>query len=115
MVDRTPVQTGGTGSTGGTDWTVELTNRIESTVATVRDNTTVPVTKAAEAIVFGVVAALLAVVAVVFLVIVVVRLLNVYLPIHPLSRRVWVSDLIAAAIFLGSGAFLWLQRQPKEI
>ena len=109
MADQSPAPV------SGSDWTVEVTNRIESVVATVRDNTTVPVTKAAEAAVFGVVAGVLAIVAVIFLVLVFLRFLYVYLPIHPLARRVWVADAIVAAIFLGTGALLWLQRYPKEV
>jgi hypothetical protein len=96
------------------DWTVEVTDRIESVVEIVRDKTTVPATKVAEMIVFGVVAALLALVAFVSLVLLVIRLLYVYLPIHPLSRRIWIADAIAAAIFLGLGAFIWRMRQPKR-
>jgi hypothetical protein len=42
------------------------------------------------------------------------RVLIVYLPIHPLARRVWVADAIASAIFLGSGAFLWRLRLARE-
>ena len=109
MADQSPAPV------SGSDWTVEVTNRIESVVATVRDNTTVPVTKAAEAVVLGLVAGVLAIGAVIFLVLVFLRFLYVYLPIHPLSRRVWVADAIVAAIFLGSGALVWRQRQPKEM
>ena len=36
-----------------------------------------------------------------FAVLLIIRLLYVYLPIHPLSRRIWIADAIAAAIFLG--------------
>ena len=96
------------------DWTVEVTDRIESVVEIVRDKTAVPATKLAEMIVFGVVAALLALVAFVSLVLLIIRLLYVYLPIHPLSRRIWIADLIAAAIFLGVGAFIWRLRQPRR-
>jgi uncharacterized membrane protein YqjE len=95
------------------DWTVEVTDRIESVVEIVRDKTAVPATKVAEMVVFGVVAALLALVAFVSLVLLIIRLLYVYLPIHPLSRRIWIADAIAAAIFLGIGAFIWRMRQPK--
>ena len=58
MADQSPVQTPPTG-----DWTVEVTDRIESVVGTVRDKTTVPATKAARLVVFGLVAAMLAMVA----------------------------------------------------
>ena len=72
-----------------------------------------PATRVAEMVVFGVVAGLLAVVAFFSLILLVIRLLYVYLPIHPISRRIWIADAIAAAIFLGSGLFVWRMRQPK--
>jgi hypothetical protein len=95
------------------DWTVDVTGRIESVVETIRDKTTVPVTKGARAVVFGLVAGALGVVALFLMVLALIRVLDVYLPIHPLSRRVWIIDAGAAAIFLGSGAFLWRTRQPR--
>jgi hypothetical protein len=96
------------------DWTVEVTDRIESVVEIVRDKTAVPATKVAEMIVFGVVAAFLAVVAFVSLVLLIIRLLYVYLPINPLARRIWIADAIVAAIFLGIGAFVWRMRLPRR-
>jgi hypothetical protein len=107
MADPPPAKT------GERDWTVEVADRIESVVETVRDKTTVPLTKAARAIVFAVVAAILGLVAFFSVVLGTLRVLYVYLPIHPLSRRVWVADAIASAIFLGIGAFLWVMRQPR--
>jgi hypothetical protein len=95
------------------DWTVEVADRIESVVDTVRAKTTVPVTTAAHVIVFGLVAGVLGSVAFFLLVVAGVRVLDVYLPFHPLPRRVWVVDAGAAAIFLGAGAFLWRKRRPK--
>jgi uncharacterized membrane protein YqjE len=97
------------------DWTVEVSDRIESVVETVRDKTTVPATKVAEVVVFGVVASLLAVVAFVSLLLLIIRLFYVYLPIHPLSRRVWIADAIVAAIFLLAGMFCWRMRRPKRL
>jgi hypothetical protein len=95
------------------DWTVEVADRIESVVGTVRDKTTVPVTKVARGVVFGLVAGILGVAALFMIGLVVIRLLDVYVPIHPLARRVWIVDAIASAIFIGSGAFLWQKRQPR--
>lgn len=94
------------------DVVVRLTDRFESAVAAVRDKTTIPVIKAAQAVVFGVVAGVLGAVVVFLLVLVVVRLLIVYLPFGPHGRRVWIVDAIASAIFLGSGMFLWRKRGP---
>jgi hypothetical protein len=98
---------------GDHDWTVDVTDRIESVVSTVRDRTTVPATKAARAVVFGSVAGVLGVLALCLIVVAGVRVLDVYLPFHPASRRVWVVDVGAAAIFLGAGAFLWRKRKSK--
>ena len=84
------------------DWTVEVTDRIESVVGTVRDKTTVPATKVAELVVFGVVAACWRWWPSSCWCCCIIRLLYVYLPIHPLSRRVWIADAIVAAIFLGA-------------
>jgi hypothetical protein len=101
-------------STAGRDWTDEVADRIESVVSTVRDKTTVPVTKAARAVVFGVVAGVLGAGAFLLVVIAIVRLLDVYLPYHPLGRRVWTVDAGAAAIFLAAGALAWRRRRPRE-
>lgn len=103
---------GGT-QAGDHDWTVDVTDRIESVVSTVRDRTTVPATKAARAIVFGLVAGVLGVAALFLIVIAAVRVLDVYLPFHPASRRVWVVDVGAAAIFIGGGALVWRKRRSK--
>jgi len=107
MTDQSPVPT------PDKDWTDEITTRIEFVVTTVRDKTTVPVTRAADQAIFVVVAGALVVVAVMFLAILLVRMLEVYLPIHPQGRRVWVADTIVAALFLGSGSFLWWLRQAR--
>lgn len=96
------------------DWTVDVANRIESVVETVRDKTTKPVITAARIVVFGLVAGVLGSAAFFLVILAGVRALDVYLPFHPLSRRVWVVDAGAAAIFLGSGAFLWRKRRPKS-
>ncbi len=96
----------------GRDWTTETTDRIEAVVEVVRDKTTVPVTKAARAVVYGLVAALLAILALILLIIGVFRL-HVYLPFHPEGRRVYVAYFIVGAIFLGSGGLLWHMRSPK--
>lgn len=99
--------------TAGHDWTDDVTERIESVVGAIRDKTTVPVTKVARGLVFGLVAGVLGAAAFLLFVIGLVRLLDVYLPWHPLARRVWTVDAGAAAIFLGAGAFLWRKRRPR--
>src|ERR1700751_4297223 len=95
------------------DWTFEVTDRIESVVGGGRDKKAVPATSAARVLIFGLVAAILGLVALFMLAQGLLRVLYVYLPIHPLARRVWIVDAIVAAIFLGSGAFLWLRREAR--
>lgn len=96
------------------DWTDEVADRVESVVSTVRDRTTVPVVKAARAVVFGVVAGALFAGALLLLIVGLVRLLDVYLPYHPRPRRVWTVDAVASAIFLASGTFLWRRSKPRD-
>lgn len=96
------------------DWTEDVTNRIESLVSTVRQKTTVPATVAARGVVFGVVVGVLAAALLFLLVLGVIRILDVYLPFHPRARRVWVVYTAASAIFLASGAFLWRKRRPRS-
>ena len=96
------------------DWPAEVTARIESVVGLVRDKTTVPTIGAVQAVVFGMILGVVGAVIVIMIVIMGVRILNVYLPFHPLGRRVWITDLLASAIFLGAGAFCWRKRRPRS-
>jgi hypothetical protein len=96
------------------DWTYEVTDRIESVVTTVREKATVPAIIGARGVVYGIVAAVFAVILLVLLIIAALRLLYVYLPIHPLARRVWIADAIVSAIFLGAGAFCWWKGRVKD-
>lgn len=73
-----------------------------------------PATTAARGVVYGLVLGVLAAAIGILMVIAVVRLLDVYLPFHPVGRRVWVVDAAASAIFLALGAFLWRRRRPKR-
>lgn len=98
----------------GTDWPADVAARIESVVGTVRSKTTVPAATAARAVVYGLVLGVLASAMGILLVIALVRLLDVYLPFHPLARRVWVVDAAASAIFLAGGAFMWRRRHPRS-
>lgn len=107
---------GGIGGGGiGQDWPAQVAGRIESAVATVKSKTTVPATTAARGLVFGLVAAVLGVAVFFLLVIGLVRILDVYLPYHPVGRRVWTVDAGASAIFLLSGVFLWRKRRARPV
>lgn len=114
MPDRPAGPPSHSAGTTGKDWPDEIADRIESVVLAVRSKTTLPITRAARAVVFGLVAGALGAVAFLLFVIGIVRLLDVYLPWHPLGRRVWTVDAGAAAIFLGAGAFAWRKRKPRQ-
>ncbi len=98
----------------GNDWPTDVAARIDSLVGAVRDKTTVPATTAARVVVYGLLLGVLGAALGLLLVIALVRLLDVYLPFHPVGRRVWVVDAGASAIFLAGGAFMWRRRRPRS-
>lgn len=97
----------------GDDWAVQVADRIESVVGTVRDKTTVPITKVARGVVFGVVAAVAGTVALVMAVVAIIRL-HVYLPFHPEGRKLWTSYAVLGAIFVAVGGFTWRKRHQRR-
>jgi hypothetical protein len=97
------------------DWTYEVTDRIESAVDTVRSRTTVPVFRAANTLIYGIVAGIFGGAMVFLLILAFVRFLDVYLPFYPEGRRVWVVYAGLAAIFMGVGLLLWRMRLPKDV
>src|SRR5439155_23164894 len=107
MADQSPVPP------STRDWAVEVTDRIESVVGAVRDKTAVPATNAARVLIFGFVAGTLGMVALFLLAQGLLRILYVYVPIQPLSRRAWEVDAIVAAILLRSGGFRWRKKEAR--
>ena len=95
------------------DWPEQVAERIDSVVSTLRDKTTKPVTLAARGIVLGIVIVALAAALFILLTIGLIRLADVYLPVHPVGRRVWIVDAAVAAIFLLVGTFLWRKGRPQ--
>lgn len=113
----TPEPSGAAGATGGPterDWTYQVTDRLDSVVGTVRDKTTLPVTKIARAVVFGLLAGALGIAVLILFVIALVRVIDVYLPFGPYGRRVWVGYAGLGAIFVAAGAFCWSKRSPRK-
>ena len=109
MSDAAPA---GPSPAGTDDWTVQVADRIESVVGTVRDKTVVPVTKVARGLVFGLLAGVAATTALIVAVVAAVRL-SVYWPWHPDGRKIWVTYALLSAIFLLAGAFAWGRRTPR--
>ena len=98
--------------TAGGDWTVVATERIEALVGTLRDRTTVPVTKIVRGLVFGLIIAVMGVLALVLGVIGLLRL-HVYWWFQPEARKVWVTYVGLGAIFMLAGAFAWRKRTVR--
>jgi hypothetical protein len=94
------------------DWTVAATDRIVSTVEAVRDRTTVPVQKAARAVVYGTLAGVAGIVALLMAVVGVLRL-HVYWWFHPEGRKVWITYAALSVVFLIAGSILWNKRVPR--
>jgi len=89
------------------DWTTEATDVIERTVGTVRDRTVEPARVATRAVVYGVLAALIAIPAVILLIIGAFRGLVLLYQGHA-----WAAWLTLGGIFLIAGAFCWTKRNP---
>ena len=87
------------------DWHVLATEKVVSTVDTVRVKTSGPAIKISRAIVYGIMAGFIGLMAVIMLLIGLVRLLNNVLP-----KDVWLVYLILGGLFMAVGAFLWSKR-----
>jgi hypothetical protein len=85
------------------DWTTQAADTIDKTVAAVRDRTVVPVTKAVNVVVFGVLAAICVLVALLLLAIVGFRILDLAVP-------TWAAWMILGGILGVGGLFCWTRR-----
>jgi hypothetical protein len=95
---------------GGEDWTSRATDLVETVVDTVRTKTVVPLSKLAQIVVFGLILAAGALAIAILFVIALVRVIDVYLPIHPHARSVWITYAGLGAIFVLAGAFSMRRR-----
>jgi hypothetical protein len=89
------------------DWTTEATDLVERTVAMVRDRTVEPAHAATRAVVYGLLAALIAIPAVVLLTLGAFRALVLIE-----QGYTWAAWVTLGGIFVIAGAFLWTKRNP---
>jgi hypothetical protein len=89
------------------DWTTEATDLVERTVAMVRDRTVAPAHTATRAVVYGLLAALVAIPAVVLLILGAFRALVLIE-----QGYTWAAWVTLGGIFVIAGAFLWTKRNP---
>jgi hypothetical protein len=87
------------------DWTYTVADAIDSTVATVRDKTVVPVQRVVKLVVGGLLAGALVATAGVLAAIGAFRALDVYLP-----GGAWSAHLVVGGIFTLGGLFCWSRR-----
>jgi hypothetical protein len=90
-----------------TDWTTEATDLIERGVEMARDRTVVPAKIATRAIVYGLLAGLIALPALVMLLVGAFRGLVILY-----GGRDWAAYLTLGGIFILGGLFSWSKRNP---
>lgn len=93
----------------GDDWATRAVDMLDGVVGSIRNKTTVPITTAARAIVYGLLAAVMGIVALVLLAIALVRVADILLP-----GAVWSAHLAIGGLFSAAGLFLWSKRKPRE-
>jgi len=103
------------GSSPSNAWTTEVVDTVDAVVTTVRDKAVVPLTTVARALVYGVVAGLMAQVVLLLLGIAAVRALDVYAFDRQPGQQghIWAVDLAVGGIFTLIGLLLWTKRRPK--
>lgn len=88
-------------------WAGDLSDRVVNGVGWVKARTTLPVVKVLRAIVYGLVVVISLVTALMLAMLGMVRMWDVYIPVHPLARRVWLGYVVlGGALFLAGGALL---------
>jgi hypothetical protein len=90
------------------DWTTDAADFIERSVAALRDRTVEPAHTAIRAVVFGLLAALIAIPA---LILAFVGVFRVIVIIE--QGYVWAAWLTLGGIFVIAGAFFWSRRNPR--
>ena len=88
------------------DWTVQAADTVERVVGTISEKTTGPLTTAARALVFGLLAAFLGTAAFVLLVVMAVRILDIWL-------KIWAAYAVLGGIFTVAGLLLWSRRTRR--
>jgi hypothetical protein len=97
------------------NWAPELADTVERLVGTVRDRATKPAVRAARAIVFGLLAAMLAVVAITLLLLAATRGLQALLDLAlDWSMAVYLSYFIVGGILCLVGLLLLARRPPPD-
>ena len=92
-------------TTTSPDWGAEATDRFVDLIDNVKTKTTGPLLKVLRALVYGIVAGVMAIMVLFLVVIGLIRFVNAYLP-----GDVWAAYLLLGSIFLIAGLFTWTKR-----
>ena len=92
-------------TTTSPDWGAEATDRFVDLIDNVKAKTTGPLLKVLRALVYGIVAGVMAIMVLFLVVIGLIRFVNAYLP-----GDVWAAYLLLGSIFLVAGLFTWTKR-----
>jgi len=93
-----------------TEWADQLGDRVVGGVGWLRARATLPALRVLRAIVYGLVALIALLTAAVLGLVGVVRIWDVYLPVNPLARRVWLGYAAFGALFFAAGVLLLARR-----
>ncbi len=99
----------GAGARGTAELSAKAVDTIDLLVANINDKAVRPLLVAARALVFGMLAAVLAIVVVVVASVAVVRVLEVYV----FDGRVWAAEALLGLIFVAVGLFSWSRRSAR--
>ena len=89
-------------ATGDSDWTVQAADTVERVVGSIRDKTSVPLVTVARALVYGLLAAVMALTVLVLVSIALVRAVDELTG----EGNVWIAHLAVGGIFTAAGGFL---------
>lgn len=98
----------------GDEWPDRAADLLEYTVTAVQTKTVVPLIKVAQLLIYILLLATTALAIGLLLVIALVRLVIVYIPVHPHARAVWVTYAGLGAIFVIAGVF-FVRKRPREV
>ena len=93
----------------GADWATQAVDLLDSVVDGIRSKTTEPITKAARALVYGIVLGVMGSVALIIVAIAFVRVLDILIP-----GAVWSAHLAVGVVFVAAGLFIWTRRSPRK-
>ncbi len=99
----------GPAPSGEPDWTDQVTDLIVDSVDKVRDRTTGPILKASRAVVYGVVALIVAIPLIVVGIILIGRLLEL------IPGPIWIPYSVLGIVMVAVGFILWGKRRPNSV